>query len=208
MRFPHFWHFGRPARPSDPDDWYASSRAWRDSGLADEVEAFLAGRLVNHLTASLQPMPAWAVLNRLAHADHSDLLRLVEGAADCMAPPSSGQADWVAAERFVAAHLLARARTPDDLGRLQRAALVPLELVLIELTKIDPLTADEVLQLGAEAVDSYYPAGELDPASRAASRRSRSSPQEAQIARWPHRPRRPARAQTRELPRAFHGRDW
>ena len=157
VKFPHFWHFGRPARPSDPDDRYASSQAWRDLGLADEVEAFLAGRLVNHLTASRQPMPAWAVLNRLAHADHSDLLRLVEGAADWIAHPSSGQAYWVAAERFVAAHLLARARTPDDLGRLQRAALVPLELVLIELTKIDPLTADEVLQLGAEAVDSYYP---------------------------------------------------
>jgi hypothetical protein len=157
MRFPRFWHLGRPVPPSDPDDWYASSRAWRDSGLADEVEAFLSGRLVNRLTATRQPMPAWAVLNRLAHADHSDLLRLVEGAADWMAHPSSGQAYWVAAERFVAAHLLARARTPDDLGRLQRAALVPLELVLIERTKIEQLTADQVLQLGAEAVDSFYP---------------------------------------------------
>lgn len=59
--------------------------------------------------------------------------------------------------QFVAAHLLARARTPDDLGRLQRAALVPLELVLIERIKIERLTADQVLQLGAEAVDSFYP---------------------------------------------------
>jgi hypothetical protein len=57
-----------------------SSRAWRDSGVADEVEACLAGRLVEHLTATRQPVPAWAVLNRLAHADRSELVRFVEGA--------------------------------------------------------------------------------------------------------------------------------
>jgi hypothetical protein len=57
----------------------------------------------------------------------------------------------------VAGHLLARGRTPEDLGRLQRATLVPLELGLIERTKIDRLTADEVLELAAEAVDSFHP---------------------------------------------------
>jgi hypothetical protein len=34
---------------------------------------------------------------------------------------------------------------------------VPLELGLIERSKIDQLTANEVLELGAKAVDSFYP---------------------------------------------------
>jgi hypothetical protein len=40
---------------------------------------------------------------------------------------------------------------------LQRAALVPLELGLIERTKIERLSADEVLELAAKAVDSFHP---------------------------------------------------
>jgi hypothetical protein len=161
VRFPHFWHYWhsrRPIPPSDPDDGLGSSRAWRDSGLADEVEAFLAGRLVDHLTAAGQRVPAWAVLNRLAHADRSDLVRFVEGAnIGWVVHPSSGQVSWAPAERFVAGHLLVRAPTPEQLGRLQRAALVPLELGLIERTKIERLSADEVLELAAKAVDSFHP---------------------------------------------------
>ena len=99
------------------------------------------------------------MLNRLAHADHSDLLRLVEGAADWMAHPSSGQAYWVAAERFVAAHLLARARTPGDLGRLQCAALVPLELVLIERAKVERLTADQAGRPLRRCLSHHHPHG-------------------------------------------------
>ena len=126
--------------------------------MADELEAFLAGRLVDHMTANHQPVAAWAVLNRLAHADRSDLVGFVEGATvDWVVHPSSRQPYWVASERFVAGHVLALARTPEDLGHLQRAALVPLELGLIERTKIDQLTADQVLELGAKAVDSFYP---------------------------------------------------
>jgi hypothetical protein len=161
VRFLHFWHYWHSRRPiprSDPDDGLGSSRAWRDSGLADEVEAFLAGRLVDHLTAAGQRVPAWAVLNRLAHADRPDLVRFVEGAnIGWVVHPSSGQASWVPAERFVAGHLLVRALTPEQLGRLQRAALVPLELGLIERTKIERLSADEVLELAAKAVDSFHP---------------------------------------------------
>jgi hypothetical protein len=158
MRIPRFWQPWRRIPPDEPDDELASSRAWRDSGLADEVEAFLAGRLVDHMIVARQPVPAWAVLNRLAHADRSDLVRFVEGAnVDWVVHPSSRQPYWVASERFVAGHLLALAGTPDDLGRLQRATLVPLELRLVERTKVDQLTADEVLELGADAVDSFHP---------------------------------------------------
>lgn len=44
------------------------------------------------------------------------------------------------AERFVAGHLLTAARTPEDLGRIQRATLVPLELALSERSKTERLT--------------------------------------------------------------------
>jgi hypothetical protein len=155
MRFPHFWH---RSTPGDPDDELATSRPWRDSGLAAEVEAFLAGRLVDHLSGRHQPVPPWAALNRLAHADLADLLRLLEGVdLGWLAHPSSGQAYWAPAERFVAGHLLATARTPEDLGRVQRATLVPLELGLIERSKFERLTPEQVLDAGAEALDSFRP---------------------------------------------------
>jgi hypothetical protein len=153
---PHFWRFRRPFPRKDPDDGTDLSRGWRDSGLAEEAEAFLAGRLVNHLTAGRQPVPAWAALNRLAHADRSDLVRLVAGGSTGPAAPSnSGHASWAAAERFVAGHLLARARTGKELEHLQSATLVPLELVLIEQTKFRRITPDDVLELGAEAVEGF-----------------------------------------------------
>lgn len=158
MRFPHFWRSRRAAPPNGPDDGPAAPRAGRDSGLADEVQAFLTGRRAAHLTAAGRPVPVWAVLNRLAHADRSEVVRLMEGTnVDWMVNPSSGQPPWAPAERFVAGHLLARARTPDDLGRLQRATLVPLELQLVARTKAERLTADRVLELGAAAVDSFHP---------------------------------------------------
>jgi hypothetical protein len=72
-----------------------------------------------------------------------------------VAHPSAGQRYWTPAERFVAGHLLAAARTPEDLGRIQRATLVPLELALIERSKIDQLTPEQVLDAGAEALDSF-----------------------------------------------------
>jgi hypothetical protein len=157
VKMPHFWRFRRPVPQRSPDDGVDLSQVWRDSGLAEEVQAFLAGRLVNRLTADRQPVPAWAALNRLAHADRSDLVRLVAGGSTAStAPSSSGHASWAAAERFVAGHMLARARTPEELEHVQRATLVPLELMLIERTKTERLSADEVLQLGAEAVDSFH----------------------------------------------------
>ena len=58
----------------------------------------------------------------------------------------------------MAGHLLARARTPEDLGRLQARldARAPAVLGFIARTKIDNLTADQVLELGVEAVDSFH----------------------------------------------------
>jgi hypothetical protein len=157
MWFPHFRRQPEPQDNPRGDDLDAS-RSWRDSGLADEIELFLRGRLVEHMTVNRRPVPAWAVLNRLAHADRSELVRLVEGVEiSWITHPSTAQPYWAPAERFVAGHMLARARTPEELGRLQRAALVPLELGLIERATSERLTADQVLEMGAEALDSFHP---------------------------------------------------
>ena len=61
---------------------------------------------------------------------------------------------WATTERFVAGHLLARAATPDRLREIQLEVLVPVERRLIDRSKVDRLTADEVLEAGDEALDT------------------------------------------------------
>jgi len=158
MRFPRFWRSWGKLPRGDADDDLEQSLAFPDSGLADEVEALLAGRLVDHMTAARQPVSAWAVLNRLAHADWPDLMSFVEGGtiADGTVHPPSSPPSWAPAERFVAGRLLALATAPDDLRVLQHATLVPLELGLIERCKVERFTADQILDLGEEALDSFH----------------------------------------------------
>jgi hypothetical protein len=134
----------------------AEDRAWKDSGLADEVEAFLEGRFVDHLATHGQPVPAWAVLNRLAHADHAELVRLVDG--DLLDPRYGGPKPhaWAVPERFIAANIVVtRGATPEGLREIQRGVLVPLELQLIEDTRHEKMTADQVLDAGARALESF-----------------------------------------------------
>jgi hypothetical protein len=153
MTFARFWR-RRPR--SDQGDGLIGSRAGPDPDLAGEVAAFLEGRLVDHFVGAGQTVPAWAVLNRLAHADRPALVRLVESAGpDRVAHPSSGQPPWLATERIVAGHLLAKATTAEDLARVQHAALVPLELRVIERSKLHRLTAEQVLEAGSKALDSF-----------------------------------------------------
>jgi hypothetical protein len=158
MWFARFWRRPTPRDVTDGHDESTRSRGWQDSDLADEVEAFLTGRLAGHIAATGQAMPAWAALNRLAHADRSELMHFVEGVPpDRLRHPSSAEAPWVATERFVAEHLLARAPTPTELARIQLAVLVPMELNLITRSRIDRLTAEQVLEAGAEALDTFHP---------------------------------------------------
>ncbi|HEY8524437.1 MAG TPA: hypothetical protein VIL48_05720 [Acidimicrobiales bacterium] len=132
--------------------------AWRESGLADEVEAFLAGRLADLYAAAGRPPPPWVAINRLAHAGRDELLHVVEG--ERVPPylhPSIRAAQWRVTERFVAGALLAQARTPEELAAIQREALVPVELALIERSKVERLTPEAVIEAGAEALDARHP---------------------------------------------------
>ena len=152
MRFKPFRR--RQPRSTQPDDAVAPSD-WRDSGVAEEVQAFVEGRLADHIRAQGDAIPAWAALNRLAHADHKTLVRLVEGEGLNQFPVRRSH-PWAEQERFVAGHLLATSgATPEALDRIQQQALVPLELSLIERSRTERFSPERVLDAGMKALDSY-----------------------------------------------------
>jgi len=124
-------------------------RAWHDSGLADEVAAFLAGRVVDRYAAQGRLAPTWAALNRLAHGDREELLDVAAGAV------RSSTQRWATTERFVAARILAQATTQARLEALQSQVLIPLELQFIARDDADHATADQVLQAAVQALDTY-----------------------------------------------------
>lgn len=136
-----------------------AERAWQHSGVGDEVEAFLAGRLVDYMATRHQPVPAWAALNRLAHSDHDTLALLVEGAGLDTTGRSVAPHPWAAVERFAAAQIMIRAPTAERLAGLQRSTLVPLELDLVERARLDRLTAEQVLDAAVAALDTYHAGG-------------------------------------------------
>jgi hypothetical protein len=151
-----FRPFRRRQRRSPQSDDGAAPSDWCDSGVADEVEAFVEGRLADRIRAQGNSVPAWVALNRLAHADHKTLVQLVEGKGQKQLTPIRPVHPWVEQERFIAAHLLATSgATPEALDRIQQQALVPLELSLIERSRTERLSPEKVLDAGREALDSY-----------------------------------------------------
>ncbi|HEX6425668.1 MAG TPA: hypothetical protein VFZ79_19420 [Acidimicrobiales bacterium] len=159
MRFlrmfsPVYWR--RSAPSEGPDARVETPRPWHDSGVAEEVEAFLAGRLVDHMAAQHRPVPPWTALNRLAHADHAVIAGLVAGAGLERTAYSGAVHPWAMSERFAAAQFLARAGTPAQLLDLQRSTLVPLELDLVERARRERLTPEQVLDAAVDALDSYH----------------------------------------------------
>lgn len=124
--------------------------------MAGEVEAFVQGRYVDWLAGDGQAIPAWAVLNRLAHSDPPDLVRLIADEDDPATVPPRRRHAWADDERFLAAHLLVAGGTPDGVRSLQQGALVPVELSLVDRWKADRMSADDVLRAGAEALDRYH----------------------------------------------------
>jgi hypothetical protein len=140
-------HEGEPEQPGDAHEL---SGAWHDSDLAEEIAAFLEGRLVDFYTFRGRLLPAWLALNRLAHADHSELLRLVSGAVRGPARPP-----WATTERFIAARVLAQAPTPQLLDQLQAQVLVPIELKMVLHAKVEGLDAEQVLAAASTALDAH-----------------------------------------------------
>lgn len=119
--------------------------------LADEAEAFLAGRLVDHLTAAGRPVPAWAVLNELAHASPDEL------AAFSASPGPKDEPHWRQAQRELATGLLECAATPADVRPLQEAVLIPLELWFAERSRHEAVSARTVVDTACDVLATVTP---------------------------------------------------
>ena len=145
MRRVRFWKWGSiPPRPvTEP--------------LAEECEAFLAGRLGEIFPGRSVPKPPWVWLNQLAHGDHAQ----VESAARASRPRrrrrrrrrvATSPHTWPEAIGAVAQELLWFAGDdPSELRRLQMG-LVDLEL---DLSKERPgiwLTPDMLMRRGLDAL--------------------------------------------------------
>jgi len=99
-----------------------------DTGLGDECEAYLAGRLAAYLEEVGRPVTPAAWLNRVVHASPRELSVLAITGTTYTLQPSR----WHQAVGYLARSLLERAQeTGQPIDHLQRELLVPLELELI-----------------------------------------------------------------------------
>ena len=97
-----------------------------DTGVGDECEAYLAGRLAAYLQWVGRPVPPVGWLNQLVHATPAELSFLVTADVYAVQPST-----WRRAVGYLSRSLLERAReTGRPIDRLQRELLVPLELEL------------------------------------------------------------------------------
>jgi hypothetical protein len=102
-----------------------------EEGIAAECEAFLAGTSARLLDRHERPVPSWAWVNVLAHADHGRMVQLASGVRDDWR--TSRTRDAAALLEALAASLLAECSARAvPLRQLQRRRLVPLELRLAE----------------------------------------------------------------------------
>jgi hypothetical protein len=98
--------------------------------IENEFDAFLAGTYADWLSTKKQSVPAWAWLNRIAHATISEL----EIMSTWSAPPSdaSDVVLWQRAIALLATDVLAITADDRQLASVQRRVLIPLELRLAE----------------------------------------------------------------------------
>ena len=151
-----------PAERPDPP-WPVDPVGRDGRRLADESEAFLGGRLVPHLATAGRPVPAWAVLNEIAHASPDELVVLAAPAPG-VDPPE--EPVWRRAQRALAAALLAHAATPADVRGLQEAVLMPLELWFASRPPREAVSARAVVEAASDALATVArPGGARIPAT-------------------------------------------
>jgi hypothetical protein len=96
-------------------------------GVADECEAFLAGRYVELTRAMGWRVPAWAWLNDLAHGSPRVVRRLAAGRRS-----RGRRSRWTAIVDELAATVVPPGADDAAVADLQRDVLVPLELAVAE----------------------------------------------------------------------------
>jgi hypothetical protein len=130
-------------RKRNRDQEPAASHPAFGSGVGDECDAYLAGRLAFYLRELGRPVPPVAWLNRVVHATPAELVILANEADDADQPMA-----WRRTVGYLARTLLERSReTGRRIDRLQQELLVPLELELIGDVAAAQLDSAEVVRL-------------------------------------------------------------
>jgi hypothetical protein len=125
----------------------------------DEAEAFVQGRLVEHLRGAGRPVPAWAVLNKLAHAGVDELTELAAAGGAAHGEASPDEPAWLGAQRSLAAELIAGHAGPEDVVAVQRAVLVPLELWVIQRSRHEAVSSRRVMEVAMATLSDYRATG-------------------------------------------------
>jgi hypothetical protein len=140
------------------DLWRHQVQLWSSlsgSGVAEEADAFLRGRLLQQMRRCgwHGRVPPWLWLNALAHGDRATVVVLSGyqpefAAFQAGAPDEPGDVAWRRAQAHIAAELLALSRGSDaHLRGLQQQALVPLELATGDAVTPERLVAVALAQL-------------------------------------------------------------
>jgi hypothetical protein len=96
--------------------------------LLEECEAFLAGRYLDRLDADSSDIPGWAWLSVLAHSSPDAVAKLMDDRVNWASRPEL--LPWRHALRSISGnHLNASSEASTSVLTLQRAVLVPLELL-------------------------------------------------------------------------------
>jgi hypothetical protein len=99
------------------------------SFVADTVEAYLAGRYLEHAEQAQRPLHGWMALNRAAHADPATLQEIAEAELPARAVPAWRHREQVLAQRVLAT----TGGDREAIREIQIELLMPLELQLLDV---------------------------------------------------------------------------
>jgi hypothetical protein len=133
----------RPALP-DPEVELAPPEPPAPPSIGDECDAYVTGRYAEYAAAHGWPVPVWAWINALAHADDARVRRVE---AEGLPGVAAEDPLWQGSMRRLARATRAEARRRWGLPYVQAAVLRPLEAVLIDDHRYDDLAANDFTAL-------------------------------------------------------------
>jgi hypothetical protein len=116
--------------------------------VVNEAELLLTGRITDVPELWRQSDPAWSLVNTLAHASRDDMRRVAAWSCDLHL------SRWRATLAFLAGEALSLATDEDTLRRLQRQALIPLELRLLSGEVFSSRTPRRVTEIVRRALNT------------------------------------------------------